>query len=205
MKLSKHTLTYTRLIHVYVSMALLTLLFFFSVTGITLNHPAWFSEQSAAITEQELQITLPEPPNSEMSKEQLTLVSALVSTELNEAMNSFSSDIDLNKASAEIMDDEIYWGIKSAGENTSITLELDSGYVLFEHTNYGAWAKLNDLHKGRNTTDFWRWILDLSSVLFIVFAITGFMLAMPQRRFKKTVLLSVGTTLVTLIAAVNFA
>ena len=58
MQINKNTLSLSRLIHVYVSMALLTLLLFFSVTGITLNHPEWFSENQADIEEVELAIDL---------------------------------------------------------------------------------------------------------------------------------------------------
>ena len=56
MKPSRKTLNLARLIHVYVSMALLTLLLFFSVTGITLNHPEWFSSHQAQVLESELTI-----------------------------------------------------------------------------------------------------------------------------------------------------
>ena len=185
MQINKNTLSLSRLIHVYVSMALLTLLLFFSVTGITLNHPEWFSENQADIEEVELAIDLKLINNPPLSLEQITQVVAVVEQEL---------ALSLSHAVIESTSDELFFSIKKAGENTAITLDLASGELFFERTNYGLWALLNDLHKGRNTSAFWGWIIDITSVLCIVFAISGFILAMPQRRFNRTLTLSLGVT-----------
>jgi hypothetical protein len=186
MQINKNTLSLSRLIHVYVSMALLTLLLFFSVTGITLNHPEWFSEHQADIEEIELAVDLTLINNPPLSLEQITQVVEVVEQEL---------AISLTNAVIESTGDELFFSIKKAGENTAITLDLASGELFFERTNYGLWALLNDLHKGRNTSDFWGWIIDITSVLCIVFAISGFILAMPQRRFNRTLTLSLGVTI----------
>ena len=185
MQINKNTLSLSRLIHVYVSMALLTLLLFFSVTGITLNHPEWFSENQADIEEVELAIDLKLINNPPLSLEQITQVVAGVEQEL---------ALSLSHAVIESTSDELFFSIKKAGENTAITLDLASGELFFERTDYGLWALLNDLHKGRNTSAFWGWIIDITSVLCIVFAISGFILAMPQRRFNRTLTLSLGVT-----------
>ncbi|NQZ82919.1 MAG: PepSY-associated TM helix domain-containing protein [Colwellia sp.] len=185
MQINKNTLSLSRLIHVYVSMALLTLLLFFSVTGITLNHPEWFSENQADIEEVELAIDLKLINNPPLSLEQITQVVAVVEQEL---------ALSLSHAVIESTSDELFFSIKKAGENTAITLDLASGELFFERTDYGLWALLNDLHKGRNTSAFWGWIIDITSVLCIVFAISGFILAMPQRRFNRTLTLSLGVT-----------
>jgi hypothetical protein len=57
------------------------------------------------------------------------------------------------------------------------------------------WAKLNDLHKGRNSGGLWSFIIDLSAFLMIVFSITGLLLALAQRRINRTLSLSLVTTL----------
>ena len=192
MQINKNTLSLSRLIHVYVSMALLTLLLFFSVTGITLNHPEWFSEYQAEIEEAELVIDLKLINNPPLSLQQITQVVAVVEQKLT---------ISLSNAVIESTNDELFFSIKKAGENTAITLDLTSGELFFERTDYGLWALLNDLHKGRNTSVFWGWIIDITSVLCIVFAISGFILAMPQRRFNRTLSLSLGVTIAMILTS----
>ncbi|NQZ21422.1 MAG: PepSY-associated TM helix domain-containing protein [Colwellia sp.] len=192
MQINKNTLSLSRLIHVYVSMALLTLLLFFSVTGITLNHPEWFSEHQAEIEEAELVIDLKLINNPPLSLQQITQVVAVVEQKL---------AISLTNAVIESTSDELFFSIKKAGQNTAITLDLASGELFFERTDYGLWALLNDLHKGRNTSVFWGWIIDITSMLCIVFAISGFILAMPQRRFNRTLSLSLGVTIAMILTS----
>jgi hypothetical protein len=103
------------------------------------------------------------------------------------------------------MSGELFYSIKQAGKSASIAVDLETGDTFYEQTHYGWWAVLNDLHKGRNTSNFWAWIIDLSSVLFIIFAISGFILAMPQKRFRRTLSVSVCSTLVAIIIIIYFA
>jgi len=196
MQINKNTLSFSRLIHVYVSMALLTLLLFFSITGNTLNHPEWFSESNADIEEVEIIIDAALIENPPLSPSQLVKVVDVIEQELS---------ISLENSTIESMSDELFFSIKKAGENTAITLDLTSGEVFFEYTNYGFWALVNDLHKGRNTGVFWSWIIDITSILCIVFAISGFILAMPQRRFNRTLSLSLGVTVAMIFTAILWA
>lgn len=199
MKPSKKTLNLARLIHVYVSMALLTLLLFFSVTGITLNHPEWFSSHQAQVLESEL--TIDTIAKLALSNDQTTSEQQQVIT--SEVEQAFA--VSLHNTKPELMSGELFYSIKQAGKSASIAVDLETGDAFFEQTHYGWWAVLNDLHKGRNTSNFWGWIIDFSSVLFIVFAITGFILAMPQKRFHRTLIVSVSSTLLAIITIIYFA
>ncbi|AZQ85350.1 peptidase [Colwellia sp. Arc7-635] len=199
MKPSKKTLSLARLIHVYVSMALLTLLLFFSVTGITLNHPEWFSSHQAQVVESEL--TIDTIAKLALSNDQITSEQQQVIT--SEVEQAFA--VSLQNTKPELMSGELFYSIKQAGKSASIAVDLETGDAFFEQTHYGWWAVLNDLHKGRNTSNFWGWIIDFSSVLFIVFAITGFILAMPQKRFHRTLIVSVSSTLLAIITIIYFA
>jgi len=199
MKPSKKTLSLARLIHVYVSMALLTLLLFFSVTGITLNHPEWFSSHQAQVVESEF--TIDTIAKLALSNDQITSEQQQVIT--SEVEQAFA--VSLQNTKPELMSGELFYSIKQAGKSASIAVDLETGDAFFEQTHYGWWAVLNDLHKGRNTSNFWGWIIDFSSVLFIVFAITGFILAMPQKRFHRTLIVSVSTTLLAIITIIYFA
>lgn len=199
MKPSKKTLNLARLIHVYVSMALLTLLLFFSVTGITLNHPEWFNSHKPQIIEKKAYLESVE--KLALKSDYISLIQQqIITAELEQVLA--ISRID---AKAELMSDELFYSIKQAGQNSTIAVDLKSGEVFYEHTHYGWWAVLNDLHKGRNTSDFWSWIIDLSSALFIIFAITGFILAMPQKRFRRTLILSLSSTVLAILSMLYFA
>jgi hypothetical protein len=196
MQINKKTLSFSRLIHIYVSMALLTLLLFFSVTGITLNHPEWFSERKADIHEKELIVDFLLIKNPPLSLQQIVKVSENIEQKLS---------ISLRGAVIESTEDELFYNIKKAGKNTAITIDLTSGELFFEHTDYGWWALMNDLHKGRNTSIFWGWIIDISSALCIVFALSGFILAMPQRRFNRTLTVSLTVTVAMFMTSILWA
>lgn len=196
MQINKNTLSFSRLIHVYVSMALLTLLLFFSVTGITLNHPEWFSESQADVEEKELVIDAALIEKTPLSLQQIVAVSEKIEQALS---------ISLKNAVIESTKDELFFSIKKAGKNTAITIDLASGELFFEGTDYGWWALFNDLHKGRNTSVFWGWIMDITSALCIVFAVSGFILAMPQRRFNRTLSVSLGVTVAIIFTSTFWA
>lgn len=199
MKPAKKILTFARLIHVYVSMALLTLLLFFSVTGITLNHPEWFSDHQAQVMETELTIEsigVLAITNNKINNAQQKIITNKIEKALS---------ISLLNVKPELMSGELFYSIKQAGKSASIAVDLTTGDVYYQKTHYGWWAMLNDLHKGRNTSNFWGWIIDLSSLLFIIFAITGFILAMPQKRFRRTLLLSLTSTMLAIISIIYFA
>ena len=59
------------------------------------------------------------------------------------------------------------------GGDAWLTIELESGLLIYENTNRGVISYLNDLHKGRNTSDAWRWFIDFFSILCIVFSLSG--------------------------------
>jgi hypothetical protein len=196
MKVNKSTLSWSRLIHIYVSMALLTMLLFFSVTGITLNHPEWFSEHQAEISEQEMNISLALLESPPLSLDQVAIVVREIEQKLS---------LSLDHAVFESLADELFIGIKKAGKDTAISIDLFSGELFYQQTNYGHWAWLNDLHKGRNTSAFWGWIIDITSLLCILFALSGFILAMPQRRFNRTLFISLSVSVGLIFSAIWLA
>lgn len=162
LKVSKSSLSYARIIHVYVSMALLLLMLFFAVTGITLNHPNWFSGA-----------------DQEPLREQVAIPSYLLPVDAQDpqwrlaAGHWLKSEWAMDIASADISDDEISLVNKGPGTYRSVTLDLLDAKAYVESIDYGVVAVLNDLHKGRNTGTVWAWILDLSAVLIILFSLTG--------------------------------
>ncbi|HBY86459.1 MAG TPA: peptidase [Colwellia sp.] len=181
MRINKSFLSFSRFIHVYVSMALLTLMIFFSITGITLNHPEWFADNKAEVVEVDF-IT---PAELLTQKNEGKLLNFLLK----------ANHLNGNRLTIEREEDELFITDKGPGAYLSLTIGLSSGEAYREATNYGYWALLNDLHKGRNSGDFWRFIIDLSAVLMIVFSLTGFVLALAQRRINRTIAVSIISSL----------
>ncbi len=178
LRVSKSSLSFARIIHVYVSMALLLLMLFFAVTGITLNHPNWFSQADQEPKRE--QVPIPAyllPVNAQDSQWRLA------------AGHWLKSEWAMDMASADIDEDEISLVSKGPGTYRSLTLDLLDSQAYVETLDYGVVAVVNDLHKGRNTGAAWAWILDLSAVLIILFSLTGAYLLLPQtKRLKKSLL-----------------
>jgi hypothetical protein len=181
MRINKSFLSFSRFIHVYVSMALLTLMIFFSVTGITLNHPEWFDNNKSNVTEVDFIV----PSQLLTPKSEGDLLTFLLK----------ANHLNGNRLSIERDTSELFITDKGPGAYLSLTIELNSGEAFKEATDYGYWALFNDLHKGRNSGVFWRFIIDLSAVLMIVFSLTGFILALAQRRINRTIAVSIITSL----------
>ncbi|REL26905.1 peptidase [Thalassotalea euphylliae] len=185
MRVNRNLLNFSRLIHVYVSMALLSLMIFFSITGITLNHPEWFADDQATVEEADFVVN----PELLLPSTQGQLLDVLLKQQ----------HLNGNRLSIERSDDELFISDKGPGRYLSLTIDLASGEAFKEATDYGYWALFNDLHKGRNSGGFWRFIIDLSAVLMIVFSITGFILALAQRRINRTMAASIITTIAMVI------
>ena len=180
MRINKSVLSVSRLIHIYVSMALLTLMIFFSITGVTLNHPEWFAEDEAEVSEADFILST-------------TLLSIEQQGALLDVLQK-KGHLHGGRLVIERDESELFISDKSPGQHISITVELMNGETYVEVTNYGVWALLNDLHKGRNSGAFWRLILDLSAALIIIFSLSGLILALAQRRINRTLITSILTS-----------
>lgn len=143
----------------------------FAITGITLNHAA----QIAA-----------EP---RVESHELSLPSALLravqyagddgSRALPEPLRRWLDDalaLRVADRPAHWSKDEIYLALPRAGGDAWLSIDRASGTVLYERTDRGWVAYLNDLHKGRDVGAAWRWFIDVLAGACIVFSVTGVVL-----------------------------
>lgn len=170
----KKALSVARTLHVYVSMALLLLMLFFALTGITLNHPDWFGASSA---DTQRDVT-PLPAF-------LVPVEASSARWQDNAAHWMASNWQGNRAEVEISDDELVLVQKGPGRYRTITLLSEAQQVEIETLDYGLVAVLNDLHKGRSTGPVWSLVIDISALLMLIFSLTGAFLLLPQQRRLK--------------------
>jgi len=177
-RINKTSLSIARTIHIYVSMALFLFMLFFAFTGITLNHPKWFD--SNANSSNFIESPIPD----------YLLPSQPLDTNWQQASGHWlKSKWGIEFSQIEFGEDEVIVVHKGPGTYQNITLDLLDNIAIVETQKYGVIAILNDLHKGRNSGLAWRLILDISSVLIILFSLTGAYLLLPQtRKLKKSVL-----------------
>lgn len=173
--LAKTFFQYSRDLHVYFSTLLFSLLIFFSITGIFLNHLDWLpSKNTYSAIEYSLDETF-----SGLSSDSVdvnTLETYLMnrhglpkarSIDLDREMNEVSFDFSLPAGSSFIVVDMVLKAVVVEAEK--------SHWILL----------MNDLHKGRHTGNAWSWLIDLSAGFMVFFSITGMIILFQQRRRKK--------------------
>ena len=173
----------TRWLHIYGSMLSLALVLFFSVTGVTLNHPDWLAahEQRRQLTGQvdRAWIASPLPADG-----QLRVVEHLrAAHDIRGAVSDFR--IDEREASVTF---------KGPGYSADAFIAVATGRYELTETRLGTVAVLNDLHKGRDSGTAWRWLIDIAAVLLIFVSATGLVLLyfIHKHRVAGVALLLVG-------------
>ena len=152
---------------------------FFSWTGITLNHAGDIPSNSdittieANLSESILQHwrsldgngnILPEDIRQYLKSEYDLYIPATIEGELN--------------------DGEFYLAMPKPGVDAWLSVDLESGELIYERTDRGWISFFNDLHKGRYTNEAWRWFIDIFAVICIVFCLSGLWLLYKQSKFR---------------------
>ena len=138
--------------HTFVSSFGFGALVFFSVTGITLNHPDVFETA--------------EPVESEFSGslEPSLLAASDGGDEVRrlEVVEELRAEHGLRGRVTEfrIDDDEVSVVFAAPGYAADAWIDRASGELEGVEVTQGAWVLLNDLHKGRHATSAWSWLID---------------------------------------------
>jgi len=168
---NKKVQTWARRLHIYISMALLLVVLFFAITGITLNRPHLFvSEQP----QKEL-IILNVPGNTfslENGRLQLDKAQLLQFLSVEGNLSGKPSEIQIfsEVEEGELVEGEISLDYKGPGFNSTVFIDLVNQEAEIETTYYGVIAVLNDLH------------IDVSAILMLFFALTGVCLLVPKKK-----------------------
>lgn len=151
----------------------------FAVTGFTLNHAGDLPAQSKVTT---LEGAAPE---SLLAGLQIPEDSA--NRPLPEDIQSWLSkemSLQVGNRPAEWSEDEIYLAMPGPGGDAWLSIDLVTGDVLYEATFRGWVSYFNDLHKGRDTGNAWRWFIDVFAAACVIFSVTGLIIMQfhAQRR-----------------------
>jgi hypothetical protein len=174
---------WTRTIHIYLTMAALGLMLFFAVTGFTVNHEDWFG----ATTPRTRNVSGVTPAEWVKAEDRLRIVEHLRSQfGVNGAMTDFESD-----------EEKFRVVFKGPGRVCEATISRPDGKTEVEIKSFGLAGRINDLHRGRDAGEPWRWVIDASAALILLAAATGVILwlALPKRRNVGIVALVLGVAL----------
>ncbi|HWL04015.1 MAG TPA: PepSY-associated TM helix domain-containing protein [Xanthobacteraceae bacterium] len=142
----------------------------FAATGITLNHAGQI-EASPRVTT--LNETLPADLTSLVQPE------GTASGPLPAAIRAWILDrmsVRIGEQAAEWSSDEVYVALPRPGGDAWLTVDRGDGAIIYELTDRGWIAWLNDLHKGRHAGLAWSLFIDIFAVACVVFCLTGFVL-----------------------------
>ena len=183
----------SRALHIYLSTALFFLLILFCVSGIILNHVDWLENDkqngqsqrliSAELFEQANLDTLPSlyPEIEDYMQQEFSLSNVKsIEWEKEDALVMLDYPLPAGFAYAEI--------------------DFQTGELNIDYQIGGFMSLIGDLHKGRHTGEAWSWVIDISAVLMILFAITGLIILFQNRKKRAAglwlTLLGVATPLV---------
>ncbi|WP_445777168.1 PepSY-associated TM helix domain-containing protein [Shewanella sp.] len=169
---AKRFFSFCRWLHIYVSCTLFSLLVFFSLTGITLNHPTWTAKaQNNTHT-----LSLPETFMHYEGEYPLKALQLYI-----EQATSLASP-----RSIDVMVDmgEITFDYPLPSGYAFVTVLLDDGIIEIEKSSQGLLGLLNDLHKGRHSGDVWSVVIDLSAALILLFALTGLIILLQNAKHR---------------------
>lgn len=179
-KQSRDTLKWARWFHVYSSMIAFLLIFFFGITGITLNHPTWTFGSDIQMSTVEGQLPF-SPTFADNTADYLT-ISEFARSELG-----VSGSVD----SFETTNDTIGITYRNPGYGADLFVDAVDGTYQLNVEQQGWVAVLNDLHKGRDSGSTWSWVIDVSAAFLVVVSLTGLLMQFFLRRRRRSAFISV--------------
>ncbi|PSW20313.1 peptidase [Photobacterium sanctipauli] len=184
---SKAVQLWARRLHIYISMALLLVVLFFSVTGITLNRPGLFVN-----SQPEVETLFIEVPETILASGQTAYVpdeqQLLNFLEAEAKISGMPSKMEVftEIEDGELFEGEVSLNYKGPGFDATVYIDLTTREAEIEKSHYGAVAVLNDLHKGRNSGEVWKWFIDITALLMVFFVLTGVCLLLPKKKTFNT-------------------
>jgi uncharacterized protein len=191
-----------RWLHIYLSMFGLAAVLFFSVTGLTLNHPDWFPVAEERRTESEGNVRTEWLHRAGASagsepREGLDPSAQIAKLEIVEYLRAAHA---IHGALAEfrVDDQDCLVAFKGPAYSADAIIDLTSGSYRITQTYHGMVALLNDLHKGRDSGPVWSVVIDISAVLMTIISLTGLVLLfyLKLRRISGVVVALAGAVVV---------
>jgi hypothetical protein len=183
---------YSRWLHIYTSMTSFVIVFFFAVTGWTLNHADRFSG-GERMTRATGAVDARWTNTGAAPVAALDIVDAVRRAQhVSGAVSDVRTD-----------DDQVSITFKGPGYSADATIDRRTGRYDLRESRLGFVAVLNDLHKGRDTGTVWKAVIDVSAGLLTFVSLTGLILIyyIHKHRLAGVILLLAGGALAALLYA----
>lgn len=177
----------SRWLHIYLSMMSFVLVLFFAATGLTLNHPDWFSHPRTVEHHGVADKAMLRSPNAD-GADKLGLTEMLRSREhIHGAVSDFR-----------VEDNQISISFRAPGYTADAFIDRDTAKYDVTETSNGFVAVMNDLHKGRDAGKAWGLVIDISAILLVLVSLTGLALIwFVYKRRSAGLLLAAATAIIT--------
>ncbi len=164
--------SWMRWLHTYLSLVTMLLILFFSVTGLTLNHPDW----TFGVEERKEQFegTL-EPKWLSSSEPDWLMISDHI-------RKSHGVHGEVSDRTATETDGSFSY--RAPGYSADVFFDRASGEYEVDVISFGPVSVMNDLHKGRDSGAAWKLVIDISAVVLIVISVTGLILLFYLKKIK---------------------
>jgi uncharacterized protein len=181
-----------RIWHGYLSAFAFAALLFFSVTGLMLNHPGWFTSAAPPVQESSMVLTsqqVQDVRSSPSPGEALTQIVADRATLYGEYKD------------GTVAGDDVFVRLQGARGSSDIRANLVDGSVLVTSEGATGIALLNALHRGETAGMAWRLSIDVMAIVMILVALAGYAIFLSMSGKLRTALL---ISAASVIAAVLF-
>ncbi len=162
----------SRWLHIYLSMVSFAIIFFFAVTGLTLNHADKFGGQ-VRTTQGKGKLNVNWVKVADTAKiAKLDIVEYIRNTHgIHAALADFRID-----------DEQCTASFKGPGYAADVFINRDNGTYELQETSAGFVGVINDLHKGRDAGPVWSVFIDVSAILMSLVSLTGMILILYLKR-----------------------
>lgn len=177
---------YSRWLHIYASMTSFVIVFFFAVTGWTLNHADRFSGREK-VTKMAGTVDSRWTSTGTTDVAKLDIVEALRRDHhVTGAVTDFRTE-----------DEDVSITFKGPGYSADVVVDRRTGKYELTESRLGIVAIANDLHKGRDTGTIWKAVIDVSAGLLTFISLTGLVLIyfIHKHRLAGIILLIAGGAL----------
>lgn len=181
----------SRWLHIYVSMISFAIVFFFAVTGLTLNHPDFFAGEMKSSNEKG------KLDSNWVNNTDTTKIAKL------EIVEHLRKNHGIKAALAEfrIDDTQCSLSFKGPGYAADAFIDRTSGDYEVALMQAGFVGVMNDLHKGRGSGSGWSVLIDVSAILMTLVSLTGIILILyiKRKQVSGLVIASIGLILAWLV------
>jgi hypothetical protein len=155
-------------------MSALLLVLFFGATGITLNHPEW--TLGFETTTSHVSGTLPPGSVSATGEPEFLAISEHIRAEQN--VRGTVTEFGRTGTGG-------YISYRGPGYAADATIDLTTNTYQASVEQQGLIGIANDLHKGRNTSASWGWLIDVVGAFLVFIALSGLLLQLVLKKRRR--------------------